>query len=69
MAVLSPRVDTALLFQIIDQHGGRLTRDSQDSIRARLDARSAQSAFGWRPTPTDRESSVAAILVFMWDRG
>ena len=36
--------------QMIDQHYGHLARDSEDSIRARLDAGSTQSGVGRRPT-------------------
>ena len=51
--------------QMIDQHYGHLARDSEDSIRARLDAGSTI----WRRTPTDRDTEQAAIPHGGNDRG
>ena len=53
--------------QMIDQHYGHLARDSEDSIRARLDAGIRHSI--WRRTPTAAIAVQAAIPHGGEDRG
>ena len=54
---------------MIDKHYGHLARDSEDSIRARLDARSARSQAFWRPSNGRVFLQLAAIPHAERDRG